>query len=126
MKFKIERTSVWDSKPCDEAMHGSATYIDRRMTFHLDKAGMYCPQPTLEQARQQSWGTEFFSKGANHREEKGGVARDLDVENIWVIDIATLEDLLTLQGKYGDLIIKEEDCLEGITHTIEIYDYYRE
>lgn len=45
--------------------------------------------------------------------------------DIWVIELNTLEDLINFVRKYGDVVIYESMYKE-YPYTIEIYDYYRE
>lgn len=117
MKFRIRRTSNWGVKPCKEAESKELIRID------------WCILKTLEEARlpkYKHWADTFFASGTNHREENGMIARDLDQRPVWIININTLEELIKLQNKYGDLILGEEDDWKDIKYFIEIYDGYRE
>lgn len=50
---------------------------------------------------------------------------DRTIIDLWQIEIKTLDDLLQLYNKYGDLIIQESMTVPGKME-IEIYDSYRE
>ncbi len=114
MEFLIKRTRYWGEKPCKEAKPKKFVHIDWRTV------------KTLAEARKQDWGDEFFARGTNHREEKGMVARDLSPTARWVIEINTLEELIKLSDKYGDIILGYTDLYKGIEYELEIYDTYRE
>ncbi len=116
MKFIVHRTSDWLEKnaPCKGAKLDEYIYIDRRTV------------KTLKDARKYWWGEEYLNNGTNHREEYGMIARDLKPVKKWTIEIYSLEDLLKLQKKEGNLIIHDIDDLKGIELGIEIYDDYRE
>lgn len=98
------------------------TYIDRRT---ID---------TLAEARVHHIGKKgWFDRGTNHREERSGncgIARDLDTEYAWTIEIASLKELLNFQKEFGeDLIISptSDDGEDSIAeYRLEIYDTYRE
>ena len=113
MEFIIERTST-NKKPCKEAVPRDAVYIDRRTV------------KTLAEAKQQSWGRDYFGRGSNHREELGMVARDFDEQRIYIININTLEELIAFSEKYGQIILAEEDSYKGYKYSLEIYDGWRE
>ncbi len=116
MKFTITRTSIWDDKkPCEEAMPYEVTYIDMR-TFKTpeefdNKLG----------SRQGKW----LENGTNHRKIDGYIARDLGTTKCWAIEINSLEDLMALYHKYGELVIAT-NTRDKETPNIEIYDDYRE
>ena len=120
MEFLVERTSVWAAidfkKPCKEAIAKEFVYIDRRTAKTLIEAKL---------PKHKHWADEFFSRGTNHREERGMIARDLESQKKWVINIDTLEDLIKLVNKYGDIIVVQVDDYKGIELCIEIYDGYR-
>ena len=110
MKFIISRTSIWrdEEKPCDEARLESHRSIDCRTTDNpADLEG--------------SW----FKYGENHRVENGRAKRDL-ICNEWLIEVDTLEELIELVLKYGDVIIKMKCKNSDKDFEIEIYDDYRE
>ena len=118
MKFEIIRSSSWgENIPCDEAKKVKATYLDYRTA------------PTLAIAKNKSWGEEFFAKGENHRKTKdmgiNMVVRDLEEEDIWVLDFVSIKELIGFSDKYGELIIRK-GFHKGYPWMIEIYDAYRE
>lgn len=117
MKFIIERTSTLDRKPCREAKSEKFMYIDHRTVKTLAEARL---------PKHKHWADKFFASGTNHREEGGMIARDTKMRPRWVIEVNTLEDLLRLTDKYGNIIIGSEDDYKGIEWYMEIYDDYRE
>ena len=118
MKAIIRRTSILgDAKPCDEAKPAQATLQDWRTL------------KTLDEARKHKFlGEEWFKEGTNHREEKGMVVRDLPCQKVWAIEINSLDDLIALHLKYGDIIITGDgdDEYKEYPLQLEIYDDYRE
>lgn len=117
MEFLLKRTSAWDGKPCKEGISKELVRIDRRTVKTLAEAKL---------PKHKHWADGFFASGTNHREELGMIARDLEPRKKWIIKINTLEDLIKLNKKYGDLIISQENEYKGIDYSIEIYDDYRE
>lgn len=121
MEFIISRTSIWnDNKPCEEAY--------KKEYIREDERGFANPEEYKEKLHE-----DWFSEGFNHRlitNTKGNyvnathIIRDFKDEG-WFIKINTLEDLLKLEEKYGELIIKT--FYENKNYKeIEIYDDYRE
>lgn len=115
MKIIISRTSINnDKKPCKEAKKGLFPY------WHT----ITCSEEYFNNSCTESW----RSKGKNHTKVGKYITRQLEDIEKWYIEIETLDDLIKLQKKYGDLIIKsyskggkKDNILE-----IEIYDDYRE
>ena len=107
MRFKVSRTSIYhDEKPCDEAFMGRYTPVDAR-TFKS-------PEEHDERFPKNKW----HSSGSNHRLTKSGIARDLPACRTWFVEIASLEELVSMSKKYGELVFDGDG--------IEIYDTYRE
>lgn len=116
MKFTITRTSTYgNNKPCEEAMPYEVTYVDMR--------AFKTPEEFDEKfgLRAGKW----LETGTNHRKINGYIARDIGTEKCWAIEINSLEDLMALCHKYGDLVI-ETNMWDKETPNIEIYDDYRE
>lgn len=118
MKAIVERTSLWgdEEKPIDEAVLVNRTlhYQDRRNVT------------SLKEAKTRRWYKEWISSGSNHREENGYVVRDCEVEeSVWEVEIESLNDIIGIFKKYGDIIIMESTYSE-YDFKIEIYDTYRE
>lgn len=110
MEFMVRRTSEHDSKPCKEAYQKSYTRIDERTVNDPMK------NPHI--------GAEWYTKGSNHRVERGHIKRDFEATG-WFIQFDTLDDLMKFGEKYGSLVI--EPCWDNPSITqVEIYDYYRE
>lgn len=113
MKFQIRRTSIFDDeRPCDEAIKDKIIFTDVRNVDNPNK---------LTCMTADKW----YKQGTNHRIINGNIARDLDKRDCYMIEINTLEELLELKNKYGDLIINTS-YIDRKTHSIEIYDNYRE
>ena len=118
MKVIVERTSNWgcEEKPIDEAVLVNRTlhYQERRTVS------------SLKEAKTMRWYKEWISSGSNHREENGYVVRDCEVEaSVWEVEIGSLNDIVGIFKKYGDIII-EENIYSEYDFKIEIYDTYRE
>ena len=80
----------------------------------------------MEEAKTKFWYNEFISSGTNHREENGYIVRDYErEESVWEVEIESLNDIISLFKKYGDIIIEESIYFE-YDFKIEIYDAYRE
>lgn len=112
MKFVVTRTSSYgDKKPCKEA------HLEK--VFRLD----FRTVPTIEEAKKYHWFEGWFSRGRNHREEKGMIVCDVECEE-WVVSMIKLARLVEFVEKYGEIIISA-GIYKGIME-IEIYDSYRE
>ncbi len=120
MLFCISKTSALEEQPCEEAFLQLLTPVDIRMASSPEEIPYY-----------QTHGTEeWWEKGKNHRLIEGKIARDLQPRQIWLIEIKSLEDLLSLSAKYGDLVftanVQWQVYAEETFPFIEIYDSYRE
>ena len=118
MKAIVERTSNWgcEEKPIDEAVLVNRTlhYQDRRNVS------------SMKEAKTKFWYNEFISSGTNHREENGYIVIDCErEESVWEVEIESLNDIIGIFKKYGDIIIMERTYSE-YDFKIEIYDTYRE
>jgi len=106
VKFQIFRTSQGtdsDEAPVDGAVIEQRPRVDRRTVDDLSR---------LRFGR-DTW----YTHGTNHRVEGGCILRDMEMRSIWVIEIASLEALMTLVG--------DDEIVLG-AGVIEIYDNYRE
>lgn len=118
MKAIVERTSNWgcEEKPIDEAV-----LVKRTLHYH-DKRTV----SSLEEAKTMRWYNNWISSGYNHREENGYIVRDCETEkSVWEVEVDSLNDIISLFKKYGDIIIMGSTYSE-YDFTIEIYDEYRE
>ena len=119
MKFIIERTSGrGNSSPCVEAKEEQVVRTETR-TLH---------SPEEFDKRFADREGNWLSVGTNHRiGENGYICRDREVVNVWAIEINSIEELVTLSRKYGEIIISDHylDINDGHP-TLEIYDDYRE
>ena len=116
MKFAISRTSrMFDEKspPTKGAFRDQYVAIDRRTTDDPSKI----PWAKGESA----W---WYAEGRNHRVVKKEICRDLDREG-WFIEIDSLDELMALLDKEGQLVLRESWANDEILE-IEIYDGWRE
>jgi len=116
MQFIVTRTSDWLGKPCDEAKRATATYLDYRRA------------KSLEEAQTKSWFKEWYDSTTNHRvdPEYGVVVGEAkEKDDVWVIEINSLDELLQFIRKYGQVVISECPYKE-YPYEIEIYDTWRE
>lgn len=119
MKFIIMRTSEWgDSSPCAEAKEDQVVGIETR-TFRT-------PEEFDKRfaAREGAW----LSVGTNHRIGRDGyICRDRDMMNVWTIEVNSIEELVALSRKYGEIIVADHYLSSNDEYpTLEIYDDYRE
>jgi len=91
------RVSLTESKsPCSEAKEYELTPLD------------YRDVKTLEDAKGKIWYKDWIAGGENHREENGMVLCDRKAKTKqWVIEINSLDELLSFQSKYGDIVISD-------------------
>lgn len=109
MKFIISRASIWDDEvqPCKEAV------LEKLIaTSVYGKEG--------EAYKKEKNNPNNF----NFREENGHFKFDY-YKNCWTIEINTLEDLMKLYNKYGDLIIQKHYDIKNMQEIV-IYDDYVE
>lgn len=118
MKFRITRTSLWSTqKPCEEAVKEKFTRVEIRGFKSFEE---------FDKKFGEIEG-DWLSIGVNHCiNDEGYIQREFpdDAEG-WFIEINTLEDLLKLQEKYGDIILSRDWDNPSILK-LEIYDDYRE
>lgn len=116
MTFIVGRASARGEKPCKEAYKTKATYLDRR-TFKTQKEAI---------TKLKKLGEDWLGRGTNHREiEGGGVTREMEERDVWVIDIQDLDALVLFCHAHGDIIISESDY-KGFPYELVIYDDYIE
>lgn len=115
MKYTISRTSDYSGKkPCKEAKKELVPHWHLRTVSEAEFNRKFS---AIE--------GEWRSKGKNHTTYPGGIQRQEDDREAWVVEINTLEDLQKLISKYGRLIITDENWDTRLP-SIEIYDSYRE
>lgn len=116
MLFSINRTSAFDDKPCDES------FLAKHEKWHTRT----CTEDEFNERYSNREGV-WRSKGKNHTTLNDGrwVTRQEEDVELWSINIDTLEQLIELVNKYGDVILKQEGYSTK-TPEIEIYDDYRE
>lgn len=108
MLFEISRTSSrcdYTEQPCEGAVLSQRPRVDRR---------------TVDDPKKLRFGSDtWYQHGTNHRVEDGHIVRDMEMVSIWVIDIQSLDALMTFIRECGDAIVLSET-------SIEIYDDRRE
>lgn len=112
MKFEINRTSEYGKKPCEEAVKSTIVNVDIRTVDNPEK---------LKCMSVEDW----YNDGTNHRVINGEIARDFENKDCYTVEINTIEQLIELNNKYGELIIRKS-YIDDETPAIEIYDDYRE
>lgn len=118
MRFTITRTGAWYKKPIKEAYRISIPCWDERT----------CTEVYYDKHIARD-GKAWRNHGKNHKKTNGGkwIARQMDDQKAWAIDISSLDDLIKLYEKYGDIILgKESSTNEEKIYQLEVYDSYRE
>ena len=110
MKYIISRASECNEeiKPCEGAVLETLVATN---TYVSEEAPGY-------------YKAKLNPNNFNFREEDGKFKCDF-YKNLWTIEINSLEDLMKLYDKYGDLIIQDSIWCENIPE-IKIYDDYIE
>lgn len=118
MIFVISRTSYWDKKPCKEAIKIPVEH------WHTRTCKSFKEFDERFGEQEGNW----LSKGKNHKIINGNIMRQEDYQDEWCIEINSLDELLSLHEKYGNLIISSSynSSPTGQPLSIEIYDGYRE
>ena len=119
MKFEIERTSKYSTEfDEDKKPHPSATPEDfLRPDIRTQDSPKNIP---INKGK----GGDWYTVGQNHRVENGCIVRDFP-DTHWVIEIESLQDLISFSKEQGSIIIHPPLTQEGIPR-LEIYDDYRE
>ena len=113
MIFTVRRVSQFDDtqKPCEEAFRGVLLSVDIRTISD--------PSEFNDKTLEKNW----YKEGTNHRLINGCIARDMGMEEVWLIEFENLEQLLEFKEKYDDIIIRTS-YIDNKTHEILIYDDY--
>lgn len=111
MEFEISRTSnlIRTSPVCSKAYQKEIFFVD---TCNVDD-----PSKLRMKEDREDW----YKHGINHRVEMGRIKRDIGPRKSWFIRIDSLQELMSLYIKYGDLIIRKSYNNPEYMH-IEIYD----
>lgn len=116
MEFKVTRTSMYEGKPCKEAVKKRYTRVETRMFKNFEEFDR----------RFSNLEGKWLSKGVNHCVKRGYIQREFPNEcEGWFINIDTLEELLAFQKKYGNIILTTDWRNPNVLE-LEIYDDYRE
>ncbi len=125
MKFCIRRTSDGyeaGGRPCEGAVKDRAPRYDVRTCseaeFNRRGLGDTWHGPHVD----------WRDRGTEHAKVRGGgIKRRIEDQDAWSIEIATLDDLVTLAEREGELVVgRLENRLNEGPWAIEIYDAYRE
>jgi len=78
----------------------------------------------LEDAEGQHWYHFWYARGKNHREEDGMIVCDIkDPVNKWFINIESLEDLLMITEKLGEIKLRPPSKeFIGLFPIIDLFD----
>lgn len=100
---------MWDKKPCKEAFrHKIPNWVIRT-----------CSEEEYNKRFAKNEGGLWRARGTNHQTTKEGYIKRQDgMKECWGININSIDQLIELSKKYGELIFDEDE--------IEIYDDYRE
>ena len=102
-----------EASPVKGAVREKYTRIDERT----------CNDPKKIPAHRGGDG-DWYERGTNHRVEKGRIRRDFEAE-AWFLDVDSLDALLKLADKNGEVIVGWCSNNSSIRQ-LEIYDDYRE
>lgn len=120
MKFVVSRTSIRDGSPMAGASC-EAAFSRRAVSPRFSDA------LSIEDVRRER--PSDFVVGRNHRIEDGWLIRDEEAA-AWMIEIATLDDLVKICCREGNIIVRMDgrytDHANAVLPEIEIYDDYRE
>lgn len=120
MKFRIKRTSVWDDDVCP--LKGAK----QEPCFRVDERTFKSPEEHDARLCGPNKHTlPWLEEGLAHRKTKVGIARDFPATT-WTIEIDSLDALVKLSAKVGEIIVKPYSCWAKGLGEIEIYDGYRE
>ncbi|RMG03876.1 MAG: hypothetical protein D6726_04590 [Nitrospirae bacterium] len=99
MKFVVSRQTSRvgaNGKPCEEAREEELTPLDYRMVS------------TLEEAKKKVWYKDWLEGGTGHREENGMVVCEKKEKvKRWVVEINSLEELISFQAKHGTITLTD-------------------
>jgi hypothetical protein len=115
MKFIIERTSD-EAPPILDAILENIPYLHVR-TFTEEEFNKKCSY------REGLWRSKGFDHGVT---KEGDIFRKENrKENVYTIEINSLNELILLSRKYGEIILRSPP-ISNYPPTLEIYDTYRE
>lgn len=119
MKFIVTRTSD-ETPPCEEAKKEKIVLVECRRFESPEDFDKHIANSKTEK---EPW----CSVGTNHRKtDKGFICRDIGEKIAYVVEINSLEELISFCKKYGEVIVNYE-FNEGDNYpSIEIYDDWRE
>jgi hypothetical protein len=101
LKFKVKRARTPStSKPCEEAEKGYWTEIDDY------------PDRSFEDYEERT-GRSFLAIGINHRVTESGIEREIpNCLAGWVVNLDSLEDLVSFVKTYGDITVHKNNIIE--------------
>jgi hypothetical protein len=107
MEYEVTRTSCLFGKPCTEA-------FSKRLPQYVQIKNIYSYNEIADRYNTPRWEDE----GTEHSYSDGYYKRREQDEEVWFVEINSLEELKAFVSKYERVIIT------GLT--LEIYDDYRE
>jgi hypothetical protein len=114
MKYQVKRVSTGkDVSPCEGA------YLETHENWDVRDVS----EEQFNERYSRGNGGLWKEVGKNHTVIYGYIARQMEDEEIWVIDINTLEELMAFIDKNGTIIIEHE---RPNIPLIYIYDGYIE
>lgn len=115
MLFEVRRTSLWNDKsPYEKCIPIQLTRVDERNFKSFEEYD-------------NKFSDKWKDVGSNHRIlPNGNIARDLQIENCFGIEINSLEELMQFYREVNSEIVIRESWVDNTTPCLEIYDDYRE
>jgi len=117
MKYRVERTSYYSDRPCEEAILFTGEVVLQNIRT--------C---SLEDAKLKFWGNDFFSNGFGHVDlpDNQCMRKIKSQESFYYVDLDTIEDLQKFISTHGQVVVSYDTKYEDWEWLIEIYDDYRE
>lgn len=88
------------------------------MKFHITTAGRYYTESQAEKLEKLGFKFTFKPNNLIFNPRKYLINKDIEINNVVEINIATLDELVLFSNEWGSIIISDGK--------IEIYDDYRE
>lgn len=121
MKFLLTRTSVWGGSISSLGVDTEKYKITEESYDNIDRRRFKSPEEYSARLNK-----DWFKEGTNHKIVPSGIERTFkDSEKGVFIEITSLEELVSFNEEYGDIIISGHYKNYKIKK-IEIYDGYRE
>ena len=117
MLFEVRRTSMCKyEKPYDNCIQIKLASVETRTL----------KTPEEFDAKFSKSEGKWLEVGTNHRiDEEGFITRDIE-EDVYGIEINSLEELMDFFNKVNEEIVLRKSWIDNRTPCLEIYDDYRE